>query len=128
MVTTLTLSSQELEWSVDMNAVFNNRESDIGEAPSQTFIFTRITPQIGVSIDSTRHRIMGGVTWYQPMNDHLHGYKVMPALYYQYRDQKKGLDFKFGVIPNELNATNVHSFLRSDSINYVRPNINGVKS
>ena len=121
----LTLSSQELEWSVDMNAVFNNRESDIGEAPSQTFLFTRITPQIGVSMDSTRHRIMGGVTWYQPMNDHLHGYKVVPSLYYHYKDGYKGYEFKIGMIANEYNA-NVPKYLRSDSINYVRPNVTGM--
>ena len=123
-VSTLALNAQELEWSVDMNAVFNNRESDIREAPSHTFLFTRITPQIGVSMDSTRHRIMGGVTWYQPMNDHMHGYKVLPALYYEYKNPNEEIDFKFGVIPNELNAY-YPTYLRSDSINYVSPNIKG---
>ncbi|MBR6489898.1 MAG: hypothetical protein IKT03_05105 [Muribaculaceae bacterium] len=117
-------SAQELEWSVDMNAVFNNREGGNYETPAQTFIFTRITPQIGVSMDSTRHRIMGGVTWYQPMNDNLHGYKVLPALYYEYKNPDEEIDFKFGVIPNELNAF-YPTYLRSDSINYVNPNIKG---
>ena len=121
----LTLSSQKLEWSVDMNAVFKNSESEYWESPSRTDIFTRITPQIGMSLDSARHRIMGGVTWYQPMNDHLHGYKVLPALYYQYKDTERGIGFKFGVIPNELNAS-VPTYLRSDSINFVQPNIKGV--
>ena len=51
LVLTLPLSSQELEWSVNMNAVFNNREGGNRETPDQTFIFTRITPQIGVSMD-----------------------------------------------------------------------------
>ena len=116
--------AQELEWSVDMNAVFKNTESEYWGSPSNTYIFTRITPQIGVSMDSARHRIMGGVTWYQPMNDHLHGYKVLPAIYYQYKDNAKGLGFKFGVIPNELNA-HCPTYLRSDSINFVQPNIKG---
>ena len=124
LLTVLTLSSQELEWSVDMNAVFKNTESEYWGSPSNTYIFTRITPQIGVSLDSARHRIMGGVTWYQPMNDHLHGYKVLPAIYYQYKDKAKGLGFKFGVIPNELNAL-CPTYLRSDSINFVQPNIKG---
>ncbi len=118
------VSAQELEWSVDMNAVFHNREVEKSVIPGETYIFTRITPQIGVSMDSTRHRIMGGVTWYQPMNDRLHGYKVLPALYYQYKNREKGLDFKFGMIPNELNAT-FPTYLRSDSINFVQPNIKG---
>ena len=124
MISLATVSAQELEWSVDMNAVINNREGGNDETPDQTFIFTRITPQIGVSMDSARHRIMGGVTWYQPMNDHLHSYKVLPALYYQFKDSKRGLEFKFGMIPNELD-TRVPTYLRSDSINYVQPNIKG---
>ena len=124
LLSVLTLSSQELEWSVDMNAVFHNREVENSETPGETNIFTRITPMIGVSMDSTRHRIMGGVTWYQPMNDHLHGYKVLPALYYQYKNNERGFGLKFGVIPNELNAT-CPTYLRSDSINFVQPNIKG---
>lgn len=138
-VSTFALNAQELEWSVDMNAVFNNREGGNGETPDQTFLFTRVTPQIGVSMDSTRHRIMGGVTWYQPMNDHLHGYKVLPSLYYNYKGYRKGVglvDFKFGMIPNELRIStlnigashhiNTPTFLRSDSISYLNPNINGM--
>ncbi|MBQ1611832.1 MAG: hypothetical protein II087_08035 [Muribaculaceae bacterium] len=120
----LVSSAQEVEWSVDANVVLNNREGGLDESPNQTFIFTRITPQIGVSLDSARHRVMGGVTWFQPMNDNLGGYKVLPALYYQYKNDRKGLMFKFGVIPNELNNT-VPTYLRSDSLNYVQPNIKG---
>lgn len=124
LVSVFSLSSQELEWSVDMNAVFKNSEVERSETPGETNIFTRITPQIGVSMDSTRHRIMGGVTWYQPMNDHLHGYKVVPALYYQYKDREKGLDFKFGMIPNERPSLPI--YLCSDSINRMSPNVNGL--
>ncbi len=116
--------AQEVEWSVDANVVLNNREGNLNESPNQTFIFTRITPQIGVSLDSARHRVMGGVTWFQPMNDNLGGYKVLPALYYQYKNDRKGLMFKFGMIPNELNNS-IPTYLRSDSINYVQPNIRG---
>lgn len=125
IISALTVCAQELEWSFDMNAVFNNRESDIGESPSHTFIFTRITPQVGLSMDRRRHRIMGGVTWYQPMIDNLQGYKVLPSLYYEYKDARKGYGLKLGIIANELNAS-TPTFLRSDSINYVQPNIKGI--
>lgn len=122
LVPALTLGAQELEWSVNMNAVFNNREGGNDETPDQTFLFTRITPLVGLSMDSTRHRIMGGVTWYQPMNDRMHGYKVVPALYYQYHNKQRGLSMAMGMIPDALN---IKRFLRSDSMNYVNPNING---
>ena len=124
LIGALASSAQEVEWSVDANVVLNNRESDIGESPSQTFLFTRITPQIGVSLDSGRHSLMGGVTWYQPMVDNLEDYKVLPALYYQYKNDEVGLLFKFGMIPNELNNS-IPTYLRSDSLNYVQPNIKG---
>lgn len=124
LASVLNMSSQEVEWSVDANVVLNNRESDIPVSLSHTYIFTRITPQIGVSLDSARHRLMGGVTWYQPMVDNLEDYKVVPALYYQYDNPDKGIGFKFGLIPNELGST-VSTFLRSDSLNYVQPNIRG---
>lgn len=120
----LVSSAQEVEWSVDANVVLNNRESNIPESLSRTYLFTRITPQIGVSLDSGRHSLMGGVTWYQPINDQLQDYKVLPALYYQYKNNDKGLLFKFGMIPNELNNS-VPTYLRSDSLNYVQPNIRG---
>lgn len=122
----LTLSSQELEWSVDMNAVFKNAEVEHSETPGKTNIFTRITPMVGVSMDSTRHRIMGGVTWYQPMNDHMHGYKVVPVLYYQFKDCEKGLDFKFGMIPNERPCLPI--YLCSDSVNRMNPNVYGIST
>lgn len=124
MAMALTIDAQQLEWSVDMNAVFKNAEVEKSEVPGKTNIFTRITPQVGVSMDSTRHRIMGGVTWYQPMNDRLHGYKVVPALYYQYKNREKGLDFKFGMIPGERYALPI--YLCSDSIYRMNPNINGL--
>jgi len=120
------VSSQELEWSIDMNAVFKNAEVENSETPGKTNIFTRITPQIGVSIDSARHRIMGGVTWYQPMNDHMHGYKVVPALYYQYKNSEKGLNFKIGMIPNERPSLPI--YLCSDSVNRMSPNVYGIST
>lgn len=125
LASAVSISAQQLEWSADMNAVINNREGGNSATPDQTFIFTRITPQIGVSMDKGQHRIMGGVTWYQPMNDELHGYKVTPSLHYEYQNSKKELKVKFGVIANELNRS-IPTYLRSDSNNYVHPNIMGL--
>ena len=55
----LPLHAQELEWSVDANALINNREGGDEATPDQTFLFTRLTPQIGVSLDSAQHRLRG---------------------------------------------------------------------
>ena len=121
------MSRPELCWSIDFNAVLNNREGGTEETPDQTFFFTHITPQIGLCLDSARHTVMGGVTWYQPMSNELHGYKVVPNLYYSYHN--KGLTLSLGVIPTghdyPLLWRSDKLMLRSDSIDYVQPVIRG---
>ena len=74
-------SAQEVVWSVDFNSVFSNREGGDDMRPDQTFIFTRLSPEVGMSLksDSTgTHLLKGGVTWFQPLNDNLEGCKVLP--------------------------------------------------
>ncbi|MBR5102222.1 MAG: hypothetical protein IK092_03790 [Muribaculaceae bacterium] len=116
------LAQESVVWNVDFNTVLNNREGgDDAYAPDQTFFFTRITPQIGLSLDNDSHRIMGGVTWYQPMNNECSGYKVLPALYYEYRGENTTA--QLGIIPSTIEMP---LYLRSDSIHYLEPNIRGL--
>ena len=85
--------AQQLVWSVDFNSLFNNREGGDEARPDQTFVFTRISPELGVMLGrdtSNVHLLKGGVTWFQPLNDNLDGYKVLPVMYYQYRHAGAG--------------------------------------
>ena len=118
------LTSQELLWNVDFNAVVNNREGGDELRPDQTFIFTRLAPEVGVTLDGGRNRLMGGVAWYQPLNDGMTGYKVLPTLYYQYQGDN-GLRAAVGWFPRTLLHERAPRFLWSDSLDYCTPNVRG---
>lgn len=118
------LTSQELLWNVDFNAVVNNREGGDELRPDQTFIFTRLAPEVGVTLDGGRNRLMGGVAWYQPLNDGMTGYKVLPTLYYQYQGDN-GLTAAIGWFPRTLLHERAPRFLWSDSLDYCTPNVRG---
>lgn len=96
--------------------------------PDQTFLFTRISPEIGIKLASSNtrsHLLKGGVTWFQPMNDGLDGYKVLPTLYYQYRDKGKWR-ITVGMLPRTQLMERAPHYLWSDSMAYHQPNIRGV--
>ncbi len=119
------LCGQELVWDVDFNAVFANREGGDEMRPDQTFLFTRLEPELGVQFVDDKgnsHRLMGGVAWYQPLNDGLDGYKILPTLYYQGRHRQ--WQFTLGEFPRHL-AHALPRYLWSDSLNYCNPHIRG---
>ena len=84
LLTVPPLVAQEVEWSIDASMVVNNREGGKDDyTPDQTFMFTRLAPELGISMLDGEHQLKGGVVWYQPMIDDLSGYTVLPTLYYR---------------------------------------------
>lgn len=120
------LAAQEVEWSVDASILLNNREGgDDSYSPDQTFAFTRLAPELGVSLMEGRHVLKGGVAWYQPMIDNMKGYKVLPTLYYRYNDNN-GWHVTAGLLPRTLMVKRAPRYMWSDSLNYCQPNIRGI--
>ena len=122
------LSGQQLVWDVDCNAVFANREGGDEMRPDQTFLFTRLEPELGVEyVDGKQntHRLMAGVAWYQPLNDNLQGYKVQPTIYYQ-GTTHSGWRVTLGAFPRHLMRHGLPRYLWSDSLNYCTPHVRGV--
>ena len=120
-----TLAAQELEWSIDASMVVNNREGGNDDyTPDQTFMFTRLAPELGVSMLDGEHQLKGGVVWYQPMIDDLSGYKVLPTLYYRY-NRPDGWHITAGLMPRSLMVSRMPAYMWSDSLNYVQPNLRG---
>ncbi|MBR1881873.1 MAG: hypothetical protein IJ808_02485 [Muribaculaceae bacterium] len=117
------VAQERLVWDVDMNVLFNNREGGDEQTPDQTFFFTRLTAKGGVEFttDFAAHRIMGGASWYQPVNDRLDGYKVLPALYYQFTRSNTSL--AMGMVPL---VRELPTYLWSDSMSYCTPHVRGV--
>ena len=120
-----TLTAQEVVWSVDANVLLNNREGGDGYTPDQTFMFTRLAPEVGLSMSDGEHVLKGGVAWYQPMIDNLQGYQLLPTLYYQY-NRSDGWHVATGLIPRSLMVKRMPRYLWSDSLDYCQPNLHGV--
>ena len=122
-----TLAAQELEWSVDASMLINNREGgeDKNFTPDETIMFTRLAPEVGVSLLDGEHQLKGGVVWYQPMIDDLSGYKVLPTLYYRY-NRPDGWHVTAGLMPRSLMVERMPRYLWSDSLAYCQPNMRGV--
>ena len=120
------LAAQEVEWSIDASTLINNREGgDDSFTPDQSFLFTRLAPELGISMNEGQHVFHGGVVWYQPMIDDLSGYKVLPTLYYRYRDNN-GWRVTTGLMPRSLMVKRAPRYMWSDSLNYCQPNIRGI--
>ena len=120
------LSAQEVEWSIDASMLLNNREG--GEdhtTPDETIFFTRLAPEIGISMLNGEHVLKGGIVWYQPMIDDLSGYKILPTLYYRYNGSD-GWHVTAGLMPRSLMVERMPRYLWSDSLNYVQPNLRGI--
>ncbi len=120
------LAAQEVEWSIDASMLFNNREGgNDADTPDQTILFTRLAPELGISMLNGEHVLKGGVVWYQPIIDDLSGYKVLPTLYYRY-NQPEGWHVTAGIMPRSLLVKRLPRYLWSDSLNYCQPNLRGV--
>lgn len=118
--------SQDVVWSVDFDSEFANREGGDWLRRDQTFLFTRLAPEIGIQLGNQQsgHTLKGGVSWMQPLNDDAEGAKVTPTLYYQYRH--KGWKMSAGMIPRTEMVEHAPRYLWSDSLAYRQPNIRGV--
>lgn len=114
---------QEFEWSVDANVVLHNREGGNEATPDQTMFFSRVSPEVGMSLLDGRHTFMGGVSWYQPFSDRWKDGKVTPTLYYRYRGPKWRV--AVGMVPRTMMLERPQRFLWSDSMGYRQPNIRG---
>ena len=120
------LEAQEVEWSVDASVLFNNREGgQDSSTPDQTNLFTRLAPEMGISMFNGEHVLKGGVVWYQPMCDNLQGYKVLPTLYYRY-NRNDGWHVTAGMMPRTLMVERQPTYLWCDSLNYCQPNLRGI--
>jgi len=114
--------AQELNWSVDFSSVFDNREGD--SSNDQTIFFTRLAPEIGVTLPGGEHQIAGGVVWNQPVGNGWHDYKLCPTLYY--RLMRGAWRVNFGMFSRDYLMEQAPKYLWSDSIAYQQPNVRGV--
>ena len=116
-------AQQQFVWSIDAGSVFENREGDDYYSPDQTITFTRLSPEVGISLMGGKHRIMGGVSWYQPLGNEWDGYKLSPTVYYRYVSPSWRISL--GMLPRTQLIEQLPTVLMSDSLRYTEPNIRG---
>ena len=127
IATAISAAAQEVVYSVDFNTTINNREGGDEQTPDQTFIFTRLNPEVGVKLvddNQGTHLLKGGVVWYQPMHDGGDGYKVVPTLYYQYVNGP--WDVAVGAAPRRLMHVSLPTYMWSDSLGYSEGRVRGL--
>ena len=113
----------DLYWSVDLSAVFDNREGDTQYAAAKTFFQTQLAPEIGISLYNDRHRLAAGVVWTQPIGCEWEGHRLSPTVYYRY--QSKGLRFAMGMFGRDQLYAKMPNFIWNDSVKYSQRNIRG---
>lgn len=116
--------AQKLEWNIDFNTVFDNREGDNKMTDTRTFFHTQLAPEIGLSMLDGQHSIMGGVVWTQPIGCEWYGQRVSPTLYYRYRGPK-GWSMAMGMFPRTLMHRQMPNYIWNDSVQYMQRNIRG---
>jgi len=115
-------SAQKLEYEVQFYGIGDNREFQSQVANSQTILGERTSFAIGTTLEGNHHFRIG--------LDHLFEFgsemnEQIPKLiaYYQYEDERK--TFYFGAFPR-LHLINFPLALLTDTLNYYRPNIEGM--
>ncbi len=116
-------AQQQFIWSIDAGSVFENREGDDYYSPDQTITFTRLSPEVGISLMGGQHLIKGGVSWYQPLGNGWKGYKLSPTVYYRF--QSPSWRLSLGMFPRTQLIEQMPTVLLSDSLRYTEPNIRG---
>lgn len=117
------LRAQEIEGNVNLHAFADNREYSRSQRFSQTIFGLRFSPEVGIRLDSV-HRIRVGFNALHEFGSPKFTRTIDPVVYYQY--QKKSWEFNMGVFPRLHLLTDYPRVIFTDTLNYYRPNIEGM--
>lgn len=117
--------AQELEGNLSFFGFMDNREYMKSGRYSQTIFGTRLSPEIGLRIDSV-HRLRVGFNALYEFGSQKGSFvdKIEPVIYYQYAKDK--IDFFIGSFPRVNLVDDYPRALLSDTLNYYRPNVQGM--
>ncbi|WP_017259875.1 hypothetical protein [Pedobacter arcticus] len=115
--------AQQLEGAIDFHGFVDNREYAKTDRFSPTYFGARFSPEIGLLIDSV-HRFRVGVNMLKTFGSKDFTDKVDAVVYYQYQKQKH--TFFIGAFPRVGLIDDYPIALLSDTLNYFRPNIEGM--
>ncbi len=113
-------------YDVDFVFDFDNREYHDSYDQSRTILGIRLTPTIGVGFADSlggQHRLMAGVSYIQPCGADWRRVQVRPTVYYQWAI--RGFRASLGFVPFDQLYAAMPEYLRSDSLAFMSPNIQG---
>lgn len=115
--------AQELEGNLNFHGFADNREYARSKRFSETIFGLRVTPSVGLLIDSA-HRIRLGVNVMHEFGSPKFSNKADIVAYYQYL--KKDWNFYMGAFPREGLISDFPRAILNDTLNYYRPNVEGM--
>ena len=118
---TVCITAQRLMWSAEVVPYFDNREYSYERMTSGTQFAVRLTPTIG--FEWKNHSIAAGLSWIQPIDSRIELSRLKPTLYYRYNTQ--AFSMSMGMFPRTQLIEPLDDFMRSDSLSFYSPNIQG---
>jgi len=109
-------------WNVGMEGILDNREYFNQYTDHQTIFGSRVFLSGGLSINE-HHQLVGGIDYFYEFGT-LEDYHT-PKMILYYKGHKDPLTFYFGSF-HRKNLLNYPLVLLSDTLNYFRPNIEGI--
>jgi len=116
------VNGQQFEWQAGFDGFLDNREFHNSFQEPQTMFGSRFSIELGGSINK-EHRFRGGFNYLYEFGGPPDAWKPNPVLYYQY--DKKPFTFFMGAFPRRR-IINFPLALLTDTLNYYRPNVEGV--
>lgn len=115
--------AQRLEAAIDFHGFVDNREYAKTNRFSPTYLGARFSPQVGIVLDSV-NRFRVGFNALKEFGSKYFTDKIDPVIYYEYKKQKN--TFFIGAFPRLGLIDDYPIALLSDTLNYFRPNIEGM--
>lgn len=123
MSTMLGMQAQTLEWQLNANGFFDNSEGDNTYRTTMTYSGLRLSPEVGISLDGSRHALMVGYSGLAEWG-HKGGFTDGdPIAYYRYSNA--GFRFMLGSFSREHLIGDYPTAMISDTVRYYRPMIQG---
>jgi hypothetical protein len=113
---------QYFEWTAGFDGFLDNREYQNTVQYPQTIFGARTWLELGASIDQVHH-LHAGLNYMYEFGSEIDAIKPLPVLYYQL--DLKPVNFYFGAFPRR-NLLDYPLALLTDTLNYYRPNIEGL--
>ena len=118
-----TALAQQVEGNINLHTFADNREYMKSNRFSQTIFGARLSPEIGLLVDSV-HRLRVGFNALHEFGSSKFSTKIDPVVYYQY--QKKNWSFYMGAFPRHKLLDDYPRAIFNDTLTYFRPNVEGM--